>query len=385
MCGVFLNSRLFFVFFVAVIIAASAVFSFLSFPSARVVQQDSIKIGAILMLSGDWAKVGREMQNGIVLAAEEINNAGGIKGKRIEIIFEDSGLIDRAKIVTAANKLITIDKVDAVIIDTVDAAKPVAPLFQKSKIPLLVVWDDTKFIDGSGDYIVSIGFSTEKTGEKLAEFASKTAGVKKMAVVAQSIDWAEIIVPAFSKSFSGNSGKIVLLEKVSINEKDFRTIIEKIKSNGADGVFLAFAPSNIDTFLKQAKEQELDSMIFTGDGFSEDAIKSSGNAAEGVFFANLFVTQNPLLEKLQSEYRKKFGSEPDLLLFTSLAYDGMLVLNEAIKKAETASPTEIKNALYKISNFDSSSGEKISIVPGKESKRIEKVFQIKDGIAVSID
>lgn len=345
-------------------------------------EKEPIKIGAILMLTGDLAMIGQEMQRGIELAVDDINARGGIDGRKIEVIYEDSGFINKEKIVTAAYKLIDIDKVDTVIIDTVNAAKPIAPLFQENKIPLIVVWDDTEFIDSSvSDYIVSIGFSTEKTGQKMATFAYTNLHKRKITIVAHYDEWAEIISDSFKEQFEALGGEIVLYEKVEMDESDFRTLIEKIKYNDVDSVYLAFVPLNIDVFLKQAKELGLDTTVLGGDTFTDDILAAAGSNAEGVYFTNIYVDDNPLLTKLQGQYTQKYGQDiiSSLLPFASFGYDGVLVVEEAMKKAGEITPMGIKDALYTITNFHVSGGARVSITPQGTKPRIERIYLVEEG------
>lgn len=361
---------------------------FLGCTTGQVIKTDkeSIKIGAILMLTGDLAMIGQEMQRGIELAVDDINTRGGVNGRKIDVIYEDSGFLSKEKTVTAAYKLIDIDKVDAIIIDTVNAAKPIAPLVQENKIPMIVVWDDTEFIDNSvSDYIVSIGFSTEKTGQKMAEFAYTNLDKRKIAIVAHYDEWAEIISDSFKEEFEALGGEIVLYEKVEMDESDFRTLIEKIKYNNADGVYLAFAVLNIDVFLKQAEELGLDVTILGGDTFTDDILAAAGSNAEGVYFTNIYVDDNPLLAGLQERYAQKYEQDiaSSLLPFASFGYDGVLVLEEAMKKVDEVTPSGIKDALYTIRNFHVSGGARVSITPQGTKPRIEKIFQVRNGKVVT--
>lgn len=347
-------------------------------PAPEETEKEPIKIGAILMLTGDYAAMGQEMRKGIDIAAEQINKEEGINGRMIKMIYEDSGLVNYSQISSAAQKLINVDKVDAAIIDSSDAIRPIAPIFQQAKVPIIVVYDDTKAIRESGDYIISIGFSTDKNGEKMAEFAYNKLNLRKVAIVAQKYDWSEIIAPAFKNKFETLGGKVAAFESVSTEESDFRTIIAKIKQSGVDGVYLAIA-INLDLFLKQAKEQELNVPLLTGDAFTDDVIDAAGEAAGGVYFTNFYTSDNSLLQKLQQDYKNKYRQEPPLLIYTSLAYDGLEVLSEAMKQLKVVSSETIKDALYRIKDLDLSSGARITISPQKNLGRTEKVYQFKEG------
>jgi len=344
-------------------------------------QEETIKVGAILMLSGEFAVIGAEMQKGISIAVDEINSSGGVNGKKVEVIFEDSGFVNSGKLTTAAQKLLEVDNADVILMDIVDNVKPVAPIFEQSKVPVLVVWDNTKFIEGSSEYINSIGFSTEKTGEKMAEFAYTNLHLKKIAVVEHQMEWAEIIGTSFKSKFEKMGGKVVFVETVPAAEKDFRTIISKVKESSADGVYAPLAPT-ADVFLRQAQEQNIGVQILSGDGITNDVLNAAGDAAEGMYFTNLYSEDNNLLQMLEQSYKKKYSQNPPAIVFTSLAYDGILILKDALSRTGAATPEEIKNALYTVKDLPVSGGELITLDRNKSFERVEKIFVIKNGESI---
>ena len=129
-----------------------------------------IKIGAILILTGDFSQYGVAMQQGIELAVGEINAKGGFNGRPLQIVFEDDSYLTRGPIgaVTAAEKLVSEDKVVASLVTAINDGKPAAPTFERNKIPLVVLWDSNKQLEDLGDYVFGIGFSTEWAGQKMA-------------------------------------------------------------------------------------------------------------------------------------------------------------------------------------------------------------------------
>ena len=138
-----------------------------------------IKVGAILPLSGDLAALGEEVKRGIELAAEDAK----MEGANVAVIYEDDRYTP-AMDVSAANKLINVDKVDAAMTMFVEEAKPMAPVFNTSKTPLVALWDSNEFIK-SNEYLFSNGFSTERAGEAMAEYAYDKLGMRTAAIHGQ--------------------------------------------------------------------------------------------------------------------------------------------------------------------------------------------------------
>ena len=181
---------------------------------------EPIKIGVITPLTGDYSIVGEEVQKGIELAVSQL----GKQGVKISVVCEDDQL-DPKNTVTAANKLITIDKVDFVVVFSVEEAKPIFSLFNNAKIPLLVLFDSNNAIKSAGPYIFSNGFSTEKTGELMADYAFNTLKLKKIAIVSHVDEWSKIITESFKNKFIDDGGVVVYNDSVQIGTSDFRSII----------------------------------------------------------------------------------------------------------------------------------------------------------------
>ncbi len=215
----------------------------------------------------------------------------------------------------------------------------------------------------------------------MAEFGYTKLGLRKIAVVEHQIEWAEIIGPAFEKKFEELGGEIVFVEKVLTNEKDFRTILSKVKESGADGVYAPLIPT-ADMFLRQAQEQNLGAQILSGDGMTDDVLNAAGDSAEGMYFTNLYSEDNTLLQKLEQSYGKKYSQDSPAIIFTSLAYDGMLVLKDALSRTENVSPEAIKTAIYTVKDLSVSGGETITLDKNKSFTRVEKIFVVKNGMAV---
>jgi len=349
--------------------------------SKKPVEEKVFKIGAILPLTGEIAMVGVSIQQGIEIAVQDINKAGGIKGRQIKVVFENDEY-DNKKTVTASQKLINVDKIDIGIVSFVHGAKAVMPIFEQNKIPLIVAWDSTNELE-KGDYIFSTGFSTELSGKRMANYAYNKLNLRKVAIVLHQDEWSEVIAPAFKEEFQELGGEVLLEEKVVVGESDFRTIISKIKTKGADVVYLPLVPMNTDMFLKQAKELGLEAQILSGDALISDIIIAAGEAAEGVYFTSIYVEDNEISRDLDKKYREEYGEEAPALSMVAFGYDAMLVIKSAVEKAEETTPEGIKDALYFVDIIGT--GGQIKIEVNGLSERIEKVFRVQNGEGVLVE
>ena len=138
-----------------------------------------------------------QIKKGIDLAVSEYND----KGIDINVIYEDDQSLSQIAAVNAANKLLNIDKVDIGLTMLVEESRSIAPIFNKKEIPLLLLWDSNNFIQGSGDYIFSNGFSTELAGESMADFAYNDLGLRTVAIIGHIDPWADIITRSFKDKF----------------------------------------------------------------------------------------------------------------------------------------------------------------------------------------
>ena len=316
-----------------------------------------IKVGAILPLSGDLAALGEEVKRGIELATEDAKGAV----KNIAVIYEDDQYIPKMD-VSAASKLINVDKVDVAMTMFVEQAKPMASMFNNNKTPLLVLWDSNEFIK-SNKYLFGNGFSTEKAGEVMAEYAYNNLHMKTVAIIGHIDPWADIISNAFNNKFQKLGGRVVYDERFNTDVADYKTAIVKIKQVNPDGVYFPMMPMNNAKFLMQAKQLGLNKPLLTGDALIQDVITETGTASEGVHFTNIYSNDTDVLVK---KYKAKYGQEPMDVTLVSFGYDGLIKIADAAKaKGETAQ--EIADGLQSI--FGAS----------RSADRIEKIYRVVGG------
>ncbi len=333
-----------------------------------------IRIGAILPMSGDFAIFGEAINKGALIAVEEAKQ----EGINIEYIVED----DRSTAVgsiNAASKLVGTDKVQGVITATVQEVKPVAPIFTSSGIPLVAVWDSNDYIKSAGSNIFTIGFSTEGSGYKMANYAKNNLKLAKIAVIAQEDEWSSLIASAFERKFKELGGSVVVSEKILPTQKDFRTTLAKIKSAGVDGIYFPFLPSTISPFVRQTRELGINAVLMTGDSISSDEVAQAGKDAENLYFTNLYANNT---KDLEAKYQAQFGSETSDITFVSFGYDGVRTLLEAVRisKKEGVSVSEAMRKVN-IQGLD----RKINFEGKQYSEKLEHLYKVTDGEFVEVE
>jgi branched-chain amino acid transport system substrate-binding protein len=342
-------------------------------PTGEVTQEGTVRIGAILALTdNDLAAFSVAMQEGIDLAVEEINAEGGIDGKRLEIVYEDDQL-DSAKAVGAAMKLTHVDTVPIVLMSGTNTAKAAGPVFEEAKIPLLVLWDTNEDLKAMGDYTFGIGFSTEKAGYVMAE-KLKSEGAQTAAIIRHQDEWSQLISASFAKRFSELGGKIVVDESLPVGVSDFRSVL--LKARGVDAIYVPLV-GQLDILFRQTRDSGFKGMIATGDSMSQDAIDGAKGAAEGVYFTTVFTPEGSRIKALEERYVERYGKDPEMLVFTALGYDGIMVAAEALRTGGT-DPVAISDALYAIKGLQGAAGT-VTIEADGFAEKLEPLFVVKDG------
>lgn len=333
---------------------------------------EPIKIGAILPLSGDFAVFGEAINRGALLAIDEAK----AQGLDIWYISED----DHSTAVgstNAANKLIKTDKIDGAITATVQEVKPVAPLFLSAGIPLVATWDSNDYIKTAGEDIFTIGFSTEGAGQKMASYAKNNLNLSRVAVIAQEDDWSSLIAGSFEKEFKKLGGSVLVSERVNPNQKDFRTVLAKIKTARVDGIYFPFLPNTIAPFARQAREIGIEGALMTGDSISLDEVAQAGGSTEGIYFTNLYAENT---KDLELKYEAKFGQKGDMT-FVLFGYDGVRVLVEAVRISRKEG-ISVSDALRKVDirGLD----RRINFAGKQFSEKLEYLYKVENGEFVEV-
>lgn len=315
----------------------------------------AIKVGVIIPLTGDLAIIGEELKKGIDLAISELQ----FKGLNITAIYEDDRF-DPKVTATAANKLLNIDKVNFAVTFSIEEARPIVSIFNDHKVPLVVTWDSNIFLQDASPYIYSNGFSTEKAGEIMADYAFAELNLRNVAMLSHVDAWSEIISESFAEQFKKNGGNIIYSDTAQVGTNDFRLQISKIKAQKTDGVYFPLLPFDSVSFIKQAKELKLNVPLMSGDALIQDVIDAAGNAADGIYYTNAY-SGNTQLSNL---YRSKYEKDPFAIVFVESGYDALMRIGQSID-----SSGDIKSALDKV--FGSS----------RSASKIEKIYQVKEGIS----
>ena len=315
-----------------------------------------ITVGAVLPLSGDGAKYGVSARKGIELVISKANREGGIKGRKIVVVYEDSKGLPKDG-VTALHKLITVNHVPAVIgglFSSVTLA--MAPVAETNHVVVLSPTSSAPSITHAGDYIFRNCASDVFEGKVMADAAYKRLGIRDVAIVYINNDYGVGIVDTFEKAFTALGGKILAEEAFSQGAVDFRAQLTKTAALHPDGVYIV-GYKELGNLLKQAYEMGLKTQFMSTVMFEDpDILAVAGKAADGVIYSARAYDpngNNPVVRKFVADFNKRYGGIPDI--FAAYAYDAARILVHAMKEGDTTAD-EIKRALYAIHDFPGVTG-----------------------------
>ena len=342
--------------------------------------QPPLRIGALFHLTGEFAVQGVAFRQGAELAAEKVNASGGVNGRKIEILFEDTQykpILSNS----GAKKLSQIDKVSAVLISTATEAKAAGSVLQRDGVPGIVLWDSSPEIEALGDYMFGIGPWAPSSGARSAEFAAKALNAKTAVGINSNTEWAHYVERFFESRFQELGGKIMRRYALNPDENDFRTVLSKVAAAKPD-VLYAPIDGNIVAFFEQVHQMKLTVPIITSDIITDEYLQTNPAIFEGVYQTMTTTPDSPAAKQMAVAYQKKFGTELSQAQFVAWGYDGVKMIAAA---AVTGSTREkLKDSLHAISGLEGASGT-ITMTPRGSAPRPVHIFKVKDGAFTLIE
>lgn len=343
---------------VFIILTAFTVYYFLNKKGTSTEQNTIVKIGVILPLTGPAAQIGKDILEGITLAESKINETNEHNFK-FKLYIEDSKVEPKFG-VAAAEKLISVDKVDFIIGPASSGVSlAVAPICERNKIVMLSPTASTPELTKSGNYVYRIYPSDIYDGEILSNFAYNELKIKNISMLYLNNDFGIGLNKIFEEEFIKNGGTIDYSDAFSEKEHDFKTLITKLKSKKTKGLFLVALVDQYTKVLKQLKELGVNDMQILAPVTFDDAsiYDNQGNIAEGVIYTRPYFdpdNSNKIVTEFVSDFEKKYFKKPSIL--NALGYDSYLLTVKAFEQNDYKKGG-ITNILNSISDFNGASGE----------------------------
>ena len=342
---------------------------------------DPIKVGQFASLTGKEATFGISSDEGTTMAIEEINAAGGVLGRQLKLLTEDTQS-KPGEPATVVNKLIARDGVVAILGEVASSRSlEAAPICQQSKIPMISPSSTNPKVTEVGDYIFRVCFIDPFQGTVMANFATKTLKAKKVAVFTDAkSDYSKGLAKFFKEKFTADGGTVVAELDFNGGDKDFKAQLTAIKAANPDAVFVPGYYTDAALICVQAKQLGLNVPFMGGDGWeSEKLVEIGQDAVEGQYFSTHYHPDlgSEVSKKFVANYQKRWnGKMPDAL--AACGYDSALVLADAIKRAGSTDGPKVRDALAATKDFPAVTGT-ISINEQRDATKAAVILQVKDG------
>jgi branched-chain amino acid transport system substrate-binding protein len=339
-----------------------------------------IKVGVYGDLTGQTSSFGQSTKNGSQMAADEINAAGGIGGRQIQLVIEDDQG-EPGKAATVVGKLINQDQVRALIGEVASSNSiAAAPTAQEAKVPMISPSSTNPKVTQIGDYIFRVCFIDPFQGEVMAKFAANTLKAKKAAILFDSnSDYSKGLIQFFKQSFTKLGGTIVAEQAYAQRDRDFTGQLTQIRSANPDVIYVPGYYQEVGVISKQAKQLGINAPLLGGDGWDSPQLWDlGGDALNGNYISNHYSVDDPspVIQDFVKRYKAKYnGTVPDAL--AALAYDAMMVLADSIKRAGGTECTKLRDEIAKTNNFKGITGV-ISLNADRNAVKPAVVLELRD-------
>jgi len=338
---------------------------------------DKIVIGNFGSLTGAEATFGISTKQGIELAIEEWNKAGGVLGKQIELkAYDNQGKPEEARL--SVEKLINVDNVVAVLGEVASTRSlAAAPVAQQYKVPMISPSSTNPLVTQKGDYIFRVCFIDPFQGEVMAKFAFNSLKLKKGAILRDSkSDYSMGLANYFIKTFEALGGTIVADEKFVSGDVDFKAQLTSIKNKSPEFIFVPGYYTEVGLIARQARDAGIKVPLMGGDGWDSDKlIEIGGKFVEGSYFSNHYTVEDPRpeVQNFIANYKAKYGAMPDAL--AASGYDAARVLLEAIKRANSIDGAKLRDSIAATKDFQGATGV-ITINENRDATKSAVVLQV---------
>ena len=345
---------------------------FLTIPTAVALDQAKLKIGVVYGFTGAaeiWSEYGRM---GLELARDEINQAGGVNGQQIELIFEDSRTIP-AQSVTAYRKLIAVDHVP-VVIGNVWAfiTNPLIPLAKADHVLLLSPTAMPESLEKINENFFTMGQAIESSRAAVDLYFRRNQDVKKIGIFCWDDTWGQAYLKVWREVAANNNVEVAATICNNDFNVDFRTDVTKIAAKKVDAVIIA---NFIEVILKRMAEQRFSAKVLTTSGLVEELYKH--NSDKELFEGAYFTDWQPSAD-FSRKFQAKFGKQAVIEAHNS--YESL----RSVAKAIAANPNDPIAGLKTVT-YQGVAGEIDFSRSQFANKSVAKLYQVRDGKIILVE
>ena len=344
---------------------------------------DTIKVGANFELTGNVANYGNATLEGLQLAIDEANEAGGINGKKIELVSVDDKS-EAAESINAATKPISDDDVKVIIGPaTTGLVLAETQTATDAKVPIIApcaTSPEATVENGKvKPYVFRSCFIDPQQGEVMATFAAKELKAKTAVIyVDNSSDYSKNLGKVFKEKFEAAGGKVVMEEAFLQKDQDFKATLTKLKTANADVMFVPAYYEEVGKIVKQAREMGINSAILGTDGWDDTKVVdiAGADALNNTFFSTHYSEKDAEVQGFIEAYKKKYNHAPNV--FAALGYDAGKMLVDALKRAGSNDTEKIREALEATKDLKVGTGT-ISMDKNHNPIKTAVILEMKNG------
>jgi branched-chain amino acid transport system substrate-binding protein len=337
------------------------------------------RVGAYFSLSGPETQFGIDTKEGIDLAIDEVNKAGGVKNKPVKVLFED----DKSNPQEATNKVLQLidrDKVVAILGEVASSrSKAGGIVANKKKIPMISPSSTNPDVTKVGPFVFRVCFTDDIQGQMGAQFVVNTLGKKKVAILFASDDlYSSGLAKEFRDEVKKLGGTLVIEKSFLKTETNFTTYLTEIRDAKPDMIYAPIYYTSMVPIARQAKAANIPGSMFVGgDGWDASTlIQDAGDEMDGAYFTNHYAADVPWpsAKVFLDSYKQRYSHDPTSL--AAMGYDSAKLLADAIGRAKGDTPEAIRDAIQDTKGFQGATGL-ITINAERNAEKPVVIVQIK--------
>ncbi len=326
--------------------------------------QDTIRIGALYNVTGGMSSIDAPGLNGMKLAVEEVNAAGGVLRRRIELLTED-GKTDQTINANIMSRFVSQKVVAVAGLNDTSFVLAAGPIAQKAKVPFVTAGATAPQIpEQVGDYMFMAPFGDDAQAFAIADYAFKTLKARNAWLLTdQAYDFTLTLSKFFKERWGKLGGTIALEDIYRSGDVDFSAQITRLRAQrpAPDVLFVSAIPNEAGLIVKQVRQAGIKTPIVSGDGFDTPLVVDvpGKELADGVYFSTHAYVQpdspKPVVRRFVAAYQKAYGRAPENA-FAALGYDTLKLVADAVERAGSAEPARIRDALAATKGFEGVTG-----------------------------
>lgn len=340
---------------------------------------ERVRVGAFMSLSGDTAQYGLSALNGIRMAVEEANAAGGVRGMRVDLVVRDTRS-DAVETSVVVDNLTRQEHVHVLLGEVVSSRSlAAARVAQRERVPMLTPSATSPEITAVGDYVFRSCYTDTFQGVALARFAIERLGAMRAGLlVARDQGYSVELARLIREDFERRGGKVVAEQEYPDGESDFSVQLAEVGAAQPDVVFIPGYYMEVGLLARQARALGLNAPLVGGDGWdSPRLVQIGGRALAGGYFSTHFSAEDPdpQVQRFVADYRRLYGSAPDS--FAATAYDGARIVLAAIARAPSLDSAAVRDSLAATKDFPGVTGP-VTFNPERNAVKPIVVVRIDD-------